>query len=468
MRVPRWGRALVGLLPALGRVTVVAQSPVLVTGATVIDGTGAAPIPDAVIVIEGNRITAVGPRTVVAVPSGARRIDAAGKFVIPGLMDANVHLILMMSIEFHARYEGHYEDLIEEAAQVTLRNGVTTVFDSWGPLQPLMSVRDRIKRGEVVGSRIFVAGNIVGLTGPLDRDMNPQAAAASTAPFRNRVNAIYTENVGADLLWKTPDQVRTEVRKYIARGIDFLKYAAAGHGTGNLNFLMFSPEAQRAIVEEAHRAGIIAQTHTESVESLRQAIEAGIDMGQHMEVTGPEPMPESTLKAMLDRKIFAGVQPMTQRRLKGAIGVMGPEWAKTLQAAADNEVRMLKAGVPLLMASDGGLMDPDETASNDPRAAVDLPFELHEGPFLWLRAMGEKGMKPMDALMAATRNVAAAYHKLDQLGTLEKGKIADLVVLDADPLADLENVRKISMVMKEGRLVDRDKLPLRKFLTAPR
>ncbi len=82
--------------------------------------------------------------------------------------------------------------------------------------------------------------------------------------------------------------------------------------------------------------------------------------------------------------------------------------------------------------------------------------------------MGEKGMKPMDALMAATRNVAAAYHKLDQLGTLEKGKIADLVILDADPLADLENVRKISMVMKEGRLVDREKLPLRNFLTGPR
>lgn len=77
-------------------------------------------------------------------------------------------------------------------------------------------------------------------------------------------------------------------------------------------------------------------------------------------------------------------------------------------------------------------------------------------------------MKPMDALMAATRNVAAAYHKLDQLGTLEKGKIADLVILDADPLADLENVRKISMVMKEGRLVDREKLPLRNFLTGPR
>ncbi len=445
-----------------------AQSVVAVTGATVIDGTGAGPVRDAVIVIEGNRITAVGPSSTITIPSGAKRIDATGKFIIPGLMDANVHLILMMSIEFHARYEGRYEDLIEEAAQVTLKNGVTTVFDSWGPLQPLLNVRDRINRGETVGSRMFVAGNIVGLTGPLDRDMNPQAAAASTAPFRKRVNAVYTENVGSELLWKTPEQVRTEVRKDIGRGIDFLKYAAAGHGDGNLNFLMFSPEAQRAIVEEAHRAGIIAQTHTESVESLRQAVEAGIDMGQHMEVTGPEPMPESTLKAMLDRKISAAIQPMTQRRLKGVMGAVSPEWGKTLQAAADNEVRMLKAGIPLLMASDGGLLDPDEVASNDPRAAVDLPFALGEGHFLWLRAMGEKGMTPMAAIQAATRNVAAAYRRLDQLGTLEKGKLADLVILDADPLADLENVRKISVVMKEGQVIDRDRLPLKKLLTVPR
>jgi cytosine/adenosine deaminase-related metal-dependent hydrolase len=159
---------------------------------------------------------------------------------------------------------------------------------------------------------------------------------------------------------------------------------------------------------------------------------------------------------------------MTQRRLKGVMGAVSPEWGKTIQTAADNEVRMLEAGVPLLMASDGGLMDPDEVASNDPRAAVDLPFALGEGHFLWLRAMGEKGMRPMDAILAATRNVAAAYHRLDQLGTLEKGKLADLVILDADPLADLENVRKISVVMKEGRVIDRDQLPLKKILTVLR
>ena len=272
-----------------------AQGVSVVTGATVIDGTGGSPITDAAIVIEGNRITTIGPRSAVRVPPGAREISAAGKYVIPGLMDANVHLVLNMAIEFHGRYEDRYEDLIEEAAQVALKNGVTTVFDSWGPLQPLLNVRDRIRRGEVTGSRMFVAGNIVGLSGPLGRDFNPLAATAATSEFVKRINHVYEENTGPDLLWRTPAQVRVEIRKYVARGIDFLKYAVAGHGRGQSNFLMFSPESQRAIVEESHRAGITAQTHTMTVDSLRQGIEAGIDMGQHMEITGPEPLPPPTI-----------------------------------------------------------------------------------------------------------------------------------------------------------------------------
>ena len=82
--------------------------------------------------------------------------------------------------------------------------------------------------------------------------------------------------------------------------------------------------------------------------------------------------------------------------------------------------------------------------------------------------MQENGIRPMDAILAATRNIAAAYHKLDDLGTIEKGKLADLVVLDADPLDDLNNIRKISMVMKDGQVVNRDSLPIKKLLTVSR
>ena len=155
----------------------------IVRNCTLIDGTGAAPVPDAVVVIEGAKIVAVGPKAKVNIPADARQINAAGKYIIPGLMDANVHLILGSSIEFIVRHEGRYEDLIEEAAQVTLKNGLTTVFDSWGPLQPLLNVRERIMRGETAGSRMFVAGNIVGLGGPFSRDFN---SAAETTKLETR------------------------------------------------------------------------------------------------------------------------------------------------------------------------------------------------------------------------------------------------------------------------------------------
>jgi imidazolonepropionase-like amidohydrolase/ketosteroid isomerase-like protein len=454
---------------------VTAQEAVVVTGGTVIDGTGAAPVKDAVVVIEGSRITAVGPRSGVRIPAGAREVNVAGKFVIPGLMDANMHHVLNMTIEFHARYEERYEDLIEEAAQVALRNGVTTVFDSWGPLQPLLNVRDRIRRGEVVGSRMFVAGNIVGLSGPLGRDFNPLAETIATKALVTRINHIYEENVGPALLWRTPDEVRTEIRRYIARGIDFLKYAASGHGSTRTrssthdDFLMFSPEAQRAIVEECHRAGISVQTHAMTVESLRQAIEAGVDMGQHIEYTGDEAIPDATIQMMLDRKMYAAVQAETARRRELNIENAGNDTvaAADFRMRHENILRLMKAGVPLLLATDAGLRDPDGVASQNPKGRIDQLSELHEGEFMWFKAMQENGMKPMDAIVAATRNIAVAYHKLD-LGTLEKGKTADLVVLDADPLRDISNIRQIALVMKDGRVVDRDKLPFKRVLGVSR
>ena len=156
-----------------------AAQTVAIVGATVIDGTGAEPVKDAVLVIDGGKIAAVGPRASVAIPPGARQIDAAGKYVIPGLMDANVHLVLGSSIEFIVRYEGRYEDLIEEAAQVTLKNGVTTVFDSWGPLQPLLNVRDRIRRGETSAAACSSPATSSASSGPFGRDFN--RAAETTA-----------------------------------------------------------------------------------------------------------------------------------------------------------------------------------------------------------------------------------------------------------------------------------------------
>ena len=254
------------------------QDTTVVAGATVIDGTGRDPIRDASIVIAGGRVVSVGPSAGIRIPKKARVIPAQGKFVIPGLMDANVHLVYGVSIEYLARYEGRFEELIAEAAQVGLANGLTTMFDSWGPRKPLITVRDRIARGEIPGSRLYVAGNIIGLTGPFGRDFNEREQGVSK-PFRQRIDSLWEEGTGPELMWMTPDSVRSVIRRYASRGMDFLKYAASGHT--QMEMLMFSPDQQRAIVEEGHRAGLVVQTHTTSVESVRQAIEAGVDLMQH-------------------------------------------------------------------------------------------------------------------------------------------------------------------------------------------
>ena len=124
--------------------------------------------------------------------------------------------------------------------------------------------------------------------------------------------------------------------------------------------------------------------------------------------------------------------------------------------------------MPLLLATDAGMTDPDALEQMSPTLRTDRLTELGEGHFLWFHAMVEKGMTPMEAIVSATRNIAAAYHKLDQFGTLEPGKLADLLILDADPLQNIDNIRRIGTVMKAGQIIDRDKLPLKRVLTAPR
>src|SRR5687768_17058848 len=126
-----------------------AQDATAIVGATLVDGTGAAPVANATVIIRGGRITAIGPRA--AVPAGARVIPAEGKFLLPGFIDSNVHLSLYGAGETFVRYEKQNADLTLESAQLHLKHGITTVRDSYGSLLPLVEVRDRIKRGEAVG-----------------------------------------------------------------------------------------------------------------------------------------------------------------------------------------------------------------------------------------------------------------------------------------------------------------------------
>lgn len=447
----------------------------LISGCTLIDGVADGPRESCSILITEGRIDSIGTSAELDGKKVDIHIDASGKYVIPGLMDTNVHLSTPMFLEEYARYEGRYEDLTIEGAQVALRNGLTTVFDTWGPREVLTSVRDRINRGEVVGSRIMCAGNIVGLDGPFSENFFPKLVDVASSSFLRRVNTLYAESVGAELTWLPPEQVAERVRAYTASGIDFVKYASSDHRvpSGLSAYLTFSGEAQAAIVREAHRAGLTAQAHSTSVEGLRVAVEAGCDIIQHCNLTGPVPIPDSTFELLLKRGTACTVLPFTERHQRRVLERGDPLNARmySKESMEVNVRNLVRSGVKLLLATDSiyfsaeALADPSmEFMLGTKGDETDNLYDLGSGHFHWFKAMEEVGFPPMEALRAATRNIAAAFNMDNELGTVGPGKIADMIILDRNPLEAARNYGSIHAVIKGGRVVDRSTLPEKPML----
>jgi imidazolonepropionase-like amidohydrolase len=475
----------------------IAQAPVrAIVGATLIDGTGAAAIADGVVVIRDGVIAAVGPRASTAVPAGATVIDGAGKYVIPGLVDTNVHLSLYGGVadryETLAKYHPRQREIVLEAAQIQLKYGVTTVRDSYGVLPPLVAVRDRIAAGEAVGPRILAAGNIVGWGGPYSVSFSLIREQGLTL-FQEQINDEVAQGAGEDLVDMTPDEVRAAIRAYLDKGPDFIKYGGTAH-FARPAFIGFSPEAQRAIVEEAHARGKAAETHATTADGLRISIDAGIDLIQHPELLGPRELPDALVRTIVDKRIVCSMLVNT---------ITGEAWAKHLKdrdeaarkraeaekksrgaerprTAAERRQRDVEDGVELAMRrrnaqkliAAGAVV----TVGTDNYWAAAPEFSRQPKPetqdhgigtILAIEGLVELGMSPLQAISAATRNGAIASRGVEQFGTLQTGTRADLVVLDADPLADIHNLRAVSAIYRDGRLVDRDRLPEVRVLSRP-
>ncbi len=438
-----------------------------ITGGTIIDGTGNDPLRNGVVVITDGRIAAVGPAGEVSIPGSATRIDAGGKYVIPGLMDANLHLFLNIDLETLIKYEDRYHEIVLEAAQIALRTGQTTVFDTWGPRAALVKARDMINAGEAPGSRIYLAGNIIGFDGPLSADFRAQAAPFVSKAFAARTNETWEQDTGRELLWMTPEEVRAVIREYATKDVDFLKYGASGHV--DMNFISFSPRVQKVIVDEGHRAGMTVQTHTTSVESLDMAIDAGVDIVTHGGISGPTTaIPEETIQKLVDRGVAVSVLSITQRRLDAILehspGVLPPY----MEIAKTNHRNMIEAGVTMLVSTDAGIQNPVLAAESENLAAdsVDSRVKLGEGHFNAIVALEEMGMEPMEILKSVTSHVARSYELDADIGTLEAAKIADVVILDGNPLESARNYRRIHSVIKEGRVVDLDALPIAPIISS--
>ncbi len=439
-----------------------------ITGATIIDGTGKAPVSDGALLIVDGRIKAVGRSSDVAIPKGAKRLDARGKYVMPGMMDANVHIGLShtLNVEVLFKYEDRFDEIIVEGAQLALKSGLTTVFDTWGPFDALIKARARINSGEAPGSRLYIAGTVIGSDGPFRGGFLPRAALdmASKSTIE-RFERKYEQGVGRRLLRMTPEQVRAAIHEYGQKPVDFFKYAG-NHDAGDM--IAFSPRVQRIIVEEGHRAGKTVQVHVMSVEGLDLAIEAGVDIVTHGEVSlPPTPIPDETIRKLVERKIPISVLPATQRRLDALAGAH-KYMADLGSLAKSNRRRMIKAGVTMALSTDAYPQNPEWLPESTPPEAdaVDPDRKVGEAHFNALVALEEEGMDRMEILKTATSNVARAYKVDANLGTLEPGKIADVVILDANPLDSARNYRRINAVIKEGKVVNRDALPLAPIITA--
>lgn len=470
--------------------------PIAIVGGTVIDGNGGPPLSDAVVVVSGARITAVGPRSAVPIPPGAQVIDARGKFVTPGFIDTNVHLSLYGGntnerYESLVAYEDRQTDVVFEAAQLQLKYGVTTVRDSYGVLPPLVAVRDAVKHGQAVGPRMLVAGNIVGWGGPFSLTFSLIPEENLTL-FQERMNDLISQGVGEELVDMTPDEIRVAINSYLDKGPDFIKYGGTAHFRRPV-LIGFSPAQQRAIVEETHRRGLIAETHATSIEGLRLAVEAGIDLIQHPEILSPRDMPDDLARLIVERGVICSMlvntitgetwqrhlerQQAAKKRLAEAgdarMGHQG-EGAPRAKTTAElrrerdaleldldqrraNAQKLIAAGCTVTVGTDNYRNAAPEFA----RGPKPVNQDHGEGTIAGIEGLVELGMTPLQAISAATRNGALACNALESLGTIEAGKIADLLVLAANPLEDIRNIRRLEVVIQGGAIVDRERLPER-------
>lgn len=450
---------------------------IAIIGATVIDGTGAVPRRNMTVLIDRGRIVSIA-RGAATVP-GAQVIDGRGRFLLPGFIDSNVHVSVYgqpARRDTSLKYADRGEELALEFAQRALTYGVTTLRDSYGVLPPILAVRDRIARGEVVGARLQAAGNILGWGGPFSLTFS-LTKDSDLSLFQEQWNDLLAQDMGEEIMDMTPDELRVAMNRYLDKGVDFIKYGGTSHFLRPA-LIGFSPRQQAVIVEEAHKRGKLVETHATSSEGLTLAVEAGIDLIQHPELTSRD-LPDELIDLIVEKGILCGIRANyitgayrrkhLENRAEAEANIArmppattGAERWRRLEMMDDNQdvqrrnaERLIKAGCRVTPATDSFYGDAPEFR----RVPKGDEAEPGIGTIRAIEGLVELGMTPMEAIVAGTKHGAAAAGMAADLGTIEPSKIADLVLLSADPLTDIRNIEKVEAVIAGGKLVDRSRLP---------
>lgn len=415
-----------------------AESLLALVGGRLIDGYGGPPLENSVILVRGNRIEAVGRQGEVSIPANARVISTEGYTVLPGLMDMHVHLMILGHADYDhwdRTYRSQWRDLIMPiSARELLMAGVTTVRDLGAPLDDILAVRDRINRGEIPGPRVFASG-------PFLQKTVPQLEA----DFRWAVNG--------------PEDARAKTQRLIEAGVDLIKVIDQDQMT---------PEELAAIVETAHAAGRHVTAHAHRAEEIRRALRAGVDSLEHTGLATQPGYPEDVLAMLRERNATLYWCPTIEGLFLYPYTVdqfperlddprlqadLPPALYEDVRRSLDHPERMpyfqlVRRRVPTLANKFAQLRSTGVTLVTGTDSGIPMNFHF-DSTWRELDTFVRLGMAPMDAIRAATFWPARLL-KRDDLGVIAPGKLADIIVVDGDPLRTMEALRQVVHVVKDG------------------
>ncbi len=404
----------------------------LIHNGTLIDGNGQSPLADAAVLIEGDRIQEVGRMADISPPEkGVARIDASGGFILPGMIDTHVHM-MFEGIDLVALATSPFSYQFYQAIDRlnrTINAGVTTVRDAGGAD---LGMKQAIEDNLIVGPRMQISISMLSITGGHGDGWLPSGADM-------RWFAGYPGR--PDVVCDGVEGVRRKVRDVLRAGADVIKICATG-GVGSPSDhpfdVQFSPGELEAFVQEAaFRRGTRVMAHAQGAAGIKSALRAGVHSIEHGTLIDDE-----GIELMLRNGAY-----LVPTLLVGAYSLKHPSpsrpaWVERkgrelMAARQDNIERAYKAGVKIAMGTDCGV----------------IPHGLNLGE---LPLMCEIGMSPMESIMATTKVAAECLGWEDRIGTVEAGKIADVLICHGDPLADigsLANPENIRLVMKDGQIV---------------
>ena len=390
----------------------------LIRNVTLVDGLGGEPRASWAVAVEGERSCWIGPSAQAPAFEPDSVVDGSGHTLLPGMINCHVHLCNDGAADLFGQVQNDSVTIATIRsvinARLTLEAGITTVRDCGAASQIAIEVSKAIDRGLIDGPRIRAAGRVVTMTGGHGHFIGREADG--------------------------PDEVRKAVRAEIKGGAHFIKLMATG---GVLtpgvdpSQTTFQPEELQAGVEEAHKAGKPAASHAIGNGGIKNALRAGIDSVEHGFYLDDEAINLALKNHAFLVPTLIAVDQIVNNGAGGGI----PDWVVSKAESESGHhresfVMAVKSGVRIAAGTDAG-----------------TPFNPHGDLALELAKMVEFGLPHMLALVAATSNAARLLRMQDQIGSVEKGKVADLILVPGDPLKDIGVMRRPAFVMKSGRVV---------------